>query len=100
MINPKPMRMTPENISQNNCGTMIKTVLALRRRVESITEMPSDIEMVYALLRSPDATEPPTIMGSKGSTHGAMAVRTPAIKEIRKRIMRAIEFLPRQKQLQ
>ena len=60
----------------------INAVVALRAKVNTATETPSDAVITYARLRSePEPfSEPPTITGSIGSTHGARVVNTPAMK--------------------
>src|SRR3989344_1492930 len=83
---PNRMRITPEMSCHVLCGMLMKTVLTLRSTVNKITERPSDAVMVYARLRLPPATDPPTITGRSGSTHGASALKTPAMNEMKKRI--------------
>ena len=89
------MRMPPESPAHTFGGILMNTLLTFRSNVKMITESPSEIEIVYARLRplpSPDPSvmEPPTMTGKSGKTHGASAVSTPAINEMRKRIMCAL----------
>jgi hypothetical protein len=64
--------------------------------VKAITETPKANVTVRARLRCtfPSVSEPPTITGKRGKTHGASTVRIPAIKEIRRRIIDRI--IPRE----
>ena len=56
-----------------------------------MTEMPSDAAIVSARFLeplSPEAViEPPTMTARSGSTHGAIAVRTPAMNETKSKNM-------------
>lgn len=84
---PKRIKIPPENQFQNDCGICMSTVEALSKSVKRITEPPRAMQIVYARRHPPPlATEPPTITGKSGSTHGASTVSTPAMKEIRKSI--------------
>src|ERR1041385_3504528 len=90
MTMPKRIKMLPESVVQKDWGTCMKMELTFNRNVNRITETPSEIAIVYALLRSPScpcAIEPPTMTGKSGSTQGASAVSTPATKEMKSKII-------------
>ncbi len=93
------MSSPPLTHCQTSGGTPIRAVDALSSRVKTTTEIPSDAAMTKARRREArracwatataappseapssdgSASEPPTITGSSGSTHGASVVSTPA----------------------
>jgi hypothetical protein len=89
--NPTIRRMPPESQSQNICGTEINAVETLMRNVNIKTETPSERVTIAARLKLlPPASEPPTITGKSGNTHGESTVSTPATNEMRKSVMRLL----------
>ena len=67
----------------------IKRVVALRRRVKIITEMPRDSVMMNTLLLLTVVSESdlPTMTGKSGKMHGARIVSTPATNEMMRSVM-------------
>jgi hypothetical protein len=81
--------MPPEIHFHTYSGISIKRVLALRRSVKTITDIPRERMIVKAffllnLVVPPSESVPPTITGKSGRMQGASTVRTPAINEIRR----------------
>jgi hypothetical protein len=74
--------MVPERYFHVSGDIFKKTELTLMRSVNAITDATSDAITVYARFLEPPATEPPTIIGKSGSTHGASTVSIPAANEI------------------
>ena len=66
---------------------VMNAVLAFSRRVKRKTEMPSERTITNTRfgLKLSD-TEPPTMMGKSGKMQGARTVRTPAMKEMRRKL--------------
>ena len=66
----------------------MKYVEAFRRSVKMTTDTARDAVMTYGFhLERTSETEPPTITGRSGSTHGASTVSTPATNEIKRNVM-------------
>lgn len=75
--------MPPESHRQTPGGTPRSAVVPLSARVKTATDRPSEAatttaRRVCAARETSPAREPPTMTGSRGSTHGASVVRTPA----------------------
>jgi hypothetical protein len=79
----------PENTLQNICGISMRSVDALRRRVNRMTEKESDPITTRDLLeiRRPSVSEDPMMIGRSGKIHGASTVSIPASMAIKKKII-------------
>ena len=86
IVIPKKNIIPPEIHFQKSCGISINKELALRRRVKSITEIPSDATTTnnLLLLGVVSVIECPTITGRSGKMHGASIVSTPLTNEMRR----------------
>jgi hypothetical protein len=87
VMRPKKRIMPPETHFQKDSGTAMKSVLTLRRNVKRSTETPREAVTMNARLLCVSSgfpeSDPPTMIGSSGNTHGARTVRIPATKETR-----------------
>ena len=85
------MRMTPpEKVVQKLCGMSIRSVEALRRSVNTITDTESEAMIVNAfafLGLVPSVPDAPITIGRSGSTQGARIVSTPAATESKKKVI-------------
>ncbi len=73
-----------DRLFQTAVDTPNSDVVALSRSVNMVIEaarLPAIIMGLNQLALWSPAIDPPTIMGSRGKTHGAMTVKTPARKE-------------------
>lgn len=83
---PKLITKIPEKYGKNDGGTPMSTVLTLMSRVKTTIEIMSEAAMRYGR-HTPPLSEPPTMMGRSGSTHGARTVNIPERNEIKKSII-------------
>jgi hypothetical protein len=79
----------PEKPVQKLGGILMKSVVALRSNVNTITERESEPITVSARLETPrdPTSDAPITTGSSGNMHGARTVNTPAKTAIAKKII-------------
>ena len=89
IVRPNKKIIPPEIHFQKSWGISINNEVALRRRVNNMTEIPSDATTTKSLLLFGvvSVIECPIITGRSGRIHGASIVKTPAINEIRRNNM-------------
>lgn len=80
---PSPIMIPPEMYVNVCGGTSIKKVVAFRAKVNTSREIARDTAIMRGRFLSfvSPLTEPPMIIGSKASTHGARTVSIPAIND-------------------
>jgi hypothetical protein len=77
----------PEKPLHTHCGMSIRSVDALMRRVNAITDADSDPITTSARLDTylVSPSEAPITIGNRGNMHGARTVSTPAKTEMTKK---------------
>ncbi len=79
----------PEKVVQKACGTAIRSVVALRSKVNTMTDKESEAITVRARLEIPrtPSSDAPITTGRSGSMQGASTVNTPAKNDMAKKII-------------
>src|SRR3989344_3369783 len=85
---PKRIRIPPERNFKKSGGTIISAVENFMRYVKRIIESERDPTTMYGVHLLLPVAEVPITTGSRGKMHGARTVRTPAMNETAKRVIR------------